>query len=112
MFRGGLNAAAAAVASQAPLLLTEAGGSTGARAAAAVAAAPAAAVVEDDVVTDEVKRWSLLSQDKVNEFIDGATGMLNEFALMYDVRALFPLHYLVFRQVSAHIAHPTHPTPG
>ena len=31
--------------------------------------------------------------------------MLNEFALMYDVCKLFPLHYIVFKQVSVHLPH-------
>ena len=32
-------------------------------------------------------------------------GMLKEFALMYNVCKLFPLHYIVFKQVSVHLPH-------
>ena len=34
-----------------------------------------------------------------------ATGMLNEFALMYALKDQFPLHYIVSKQVSAHLPH-------
>ena len=36
---------------------------------------------------------------KANEFVNEDTGMLNEFALMHDVCKLFPLHYIVVKQV-------------
>ena len=32
-------------------------------------------------------------------------GLLNEFALVYKLRHTFPLHYIVFKQVSSHICH-------
>ena len=32
-------------------------------------------------------------------------GVVNEFALLYDVRDKFPLHYIVFKQTASHIAH-------
>ncbi len=32
--------------------------------------------------------------------LDVETQLLNEFALMYEVRFRFPLHYVVFKQVS------------
>ena len=38
------------------------------------------------------------------EFYD-ANGLLNEFALMYDVRKTFPFHYDTFRQYASHVPH-------
>ena len=32
-------------------------------------------------------------------------GMVNHFKLMWDMRLRFPLHFIVFEQVSSHIAH-------
>ena len=32
-------------------------------------------------------------------------GMVNHFKLMWDLRKRFPLHFIVFKQVSSHIAH-------
>ena len=37
--------------------------------------------------------------------MDKDTCILNEFKLMYRVHAKFPLHYIVFKQVSAHLPH-------
>ena len=34
-----------------------------------------------------------------------ADGLLNEFALVYKLRHTFPLHYIVFKQVSSHMCH-------
>ena len=90
LFRGGIAAEARKAAAEAPLML--AGPST-----SAADSAPAPAV-DSDIVTDEVNRWLALSQDKINSFIDDE-GMLNEFALLYDQKDLFPLHFIVFKQV-------------
>ena len=40
----------------------------------------------------------------ISEFVDD-DGMLNEFALMYDFKDQFPLHYIVFKQLAAHLPH-------
>ena len=90
LFRGGIAAEARKAAAEAPLML--AGPST-----SAADSAPAPAV-DSEIVTDEVNRWLALSQDKINSFIDDE-GMLNEFALLYDQKDLFPLHFIVFKQV-------------
>jgi len=55
-------------------------------------------------VTDEVARWEKLPVTKTDEFID-STGLLNEFALMFDLKTSFPLHYFVFRQTASHVPH-------
>jgi hypothetical protein len=57
-----------------------------------------------DQVTDEVGRWKNLPKSRVREFRDN-DGLVNEMALMYAVRKDFPLHYIVFKQVSSHLSH-------
>ena len=57
-----------------------------------------------DTVTDEVERWSKLDKAKIREFRDD-DGIVNEFALMYNVRSVFPLHYIVFKQTASHLPH-------
>ena len=32
-------------------------------------------------------------------------GMLDEFKMMWELRYRFPLHYIVFKQVSSHLPH-------
>ena len=34
-----------------------------------------------------------------------SVGIVNEFALMYNVRHSFPLHYIVFKQTASHLPH-------
>ena len=41
---------------------------------------------------------------RVDHFRDDV-GILNEFALMYDLKDSFPLHYVIFRQVACHLPH-------
>ena len=48
---------------------------------------------------------SWTKQETINSCKDTKTGLINEFELMYKVRSKFPLHYTVFKQVSAHMAH-------
>ena len=45
---------------------------------------------EFDTVTDEIRRWSSLSADEYQRFVED--GVLNEFEMMWQLRALFPLH--------------------
>ena len=59
---------------------------------------------EFDTVTDEIARYKVLPDARVDHFRND-TGILNEFALMYDLKDAFPLHFTVFRQVSAHLPH-------
>ena len=63
-----------------------------------------AGALEFDTVTDEMRRWKDLSQDRIEPFTDGQ-GLINEFALMWNLRDSFPLHYIVFKQTAAHIPH-------
>ena len=55
-----------------------------------------------DAVGLEVSAWATLDPETVKLYQD-SSGLLDEFKLMYNVRKTFPLHYHVFRQVSAHI---------
>ena len=51
---------------------------------------------EFDTVTDEIRRWSSLSGDECQRFVEH--GVLNEFEMMCQLRALFPFHFFVFKQ--------------
>ena len=57
-----------------------------------------------DTVTDEIKRWTTIDQAQIDEFMD-KDGIINEFALVYKLRNAFPLHYILFKQVSSHLCH-------
>ena len=59
---------------------------------------------ETDGVLDEVERWKNLDKVTIREFRD-TEGLLNEFALLHKLRHTFPLHVIVFKQVSSHLAH-------
>jgi hypothetical protein len=65
---------------------------------------------EFDTVSDEIARYKVMPDERANRFRD-EVGILNEFALMYDLKDTFPLHYIVFRQVSAHLP-PFQPSPS
>ena len=51
-----------------------------------------------------MKRWQTIDKSILSECIDEA-GLLNEFALLYKLRNSFPLHYIIFKQVSSHLPH-------
>ena len=51
---------------------------------------------------DEIRRWSSLSEDECQRFVED--GVLNEFEMMWQLRALFPLHFFVFKQTVSHLA--------
>ena len=57
---------------------------------------------EFDTVTDEIRRWSSLSADECQRFVED--GVLNEFEMMWQLRVLFPLHFFVFKQTASHLA--------
>ena len=59
---------------------------------------------KSDTVTEEAARWAALDKDIVREYVDN-DGIVNEFALVYNLRQSFPLHYIVFRQTAAHLPH-------
>ena len=46
----------------------------------------------------------MLNQAQIDEFMDNE-GIINEFTLVYKLRNAFPLHYILFKQVSSHIPH-------
>ena len=52
-----------------------------------------------DTVTNEVSRWKTIDRTTINKHKD-EDGLVNEFALLYELRTLFPLHYFLFRQNS------------
>ena len=57
-----------------------------------------------DPVTDEIERWERLSPDSFSEFVDDGS-LLNEFAMMWELRERFPLHFIVFKQTACHLSH-------
>ena len=62
------------------------------------------AASEYDIVTDEIRRWKDLAQDRIDPFID-EQGLINEYALMWHLKDSSPLHYVVFKQTAVHIPH-------
>ena len=73
-------------------------------AAAAAADAADGADFQFDPVKVEIERWSYLSPETIQPYIT-SDGMVNHFKLMWDMRSRFPLHFIVFKQVSSYIAH-------
>ena len=59
---------------------------------------------EVDVVSDEIRRWSSLSEGECQRFVSVEDGILNEFEMMWQLRILFPLHFVVFKQTVCHLA--------
>lgn len=59
--------------------------------------------VEVDAVIDEIWRWSSLSEDEYQRFVTAEDGVLNEFEMMCQLRILFPLHFVVFKQTPCHL---------
>ena len=57
-----------------------------------------------DPVVDEANRWAHLSQEHYQAFV-GTDGLLNEFAMMWALRARFPLHFIIFKQTACHLGH-------
>ena len=57
---------------------------------------------EFDTVPDEIGRWSSLSEDECQRFVED--GVLNEFEMMWQLRVLFPLHFFVFKKTASHLA--------
>jgi hypothetical protein len=47
-----------------------------------------------------------LSPDSFSEFVDNRS-LLNEFTMMWSLRELFPLHFIVFKQTGCHLSHET-----
>ena len=58
---------------------------------------------EFDAVTDEIRRWSSVSEDECQRFVSVEDGVLNEFEMMWHLRMLFPLHFFVFKQTASHL---------
>ena len=55
---------------------------------------------EVDVVSDEIRRWSSLSEGECQRFVSVEDGILNEFEMMWQLRIQFPLHFVVFKQTA------------
>jgi hypothetical protein len=45
-----------------------------------------------------------LSEGECQCFVSAEDGILNEFEMMWQLRILFPLHFVVFKQTSCHLA--------
>lgn len=58
----------------------------------------------DDEVTLEIKQWAALGDDTINEFTED-NGLVNECALMWEMRNRFPLHFILFKQLGGHLPH-------
>ena len=63
--------------------------------------------VEVDVVRDEIRRWPSLSEDENQSFVNAEDGVMNEFEMMCQLRILFPLHFVVFKQTTSHLSDET-----
>ena len=50
---------------------------------------------EFDAVSDEIRRWSSLSEGECQRFVSAEDGILNEFEMMWQLRIQFPLHFVV-----------------
>jgi len=59
--------------------------------------------VDFDTVSDEIRRWSSLSEGECQRFVSAEDGILNEFEMMWQLRILFPLHFVVFKQTECHL---------
>ena len=46
--------------------------------------------VDFDTVSDEIRRWSSLSEDRFQCFVSDEDGVLNEFEMMCQLSILFP----------------------
>ena len=57
-------------------------------------------------VSDEIHKWSSLSEGEFHLFVSGEDGVtvLNEFEMMCHLRILFPLHFVVFNQTVCHLS--------
>ena len=53
---------------------------------------------------EEIERCERLSADEIDKFRD-EDGLLNEFALAWQLRDRFPLHLIVFKQTACHLCH-------
>ena len=55
-------------------------------------------------MSEEIRRWSSVSEDECQRFVCVEDGVLNEFEMMWQLRILFPLHFFVFKQTASHLA--------
>ena len=49
-------------------------------------------------------QWDYLSPAEISKY-QQPDGLLDEFKMMWELRYRFPLHYIVFKQVSSHLPH-------
>lgn len=57
-----------------------------------------------DPVKVEIERFAYLAPEVLQPYIT-SDGMLNHFKMFWELRDRFPLHLVVFKQVSSHIPH-------
>ena len=53
--------------------------------------------VDVDAVSDEIRRSSSLSEDECQRFVSDEDGAMNEFEMIWQLRILCPLHFVVFK---------------
>jgi hypothetical protein len=61
--------------------------------------------VNFDTVSDEIRRWLSLSGDKCQFFVSVEDGWCTEGVwdvMMWQIRILFPFHFVVFKQTTCH----------
>jgi hypothetical protein len=59
---------------------------------------------EEEATTIFECTWSSLSEGNCQRFVSAEDGILNEFEMMCQLRILFPLHFVVFKQTACHLA--------
>ena len=64
----------------------------------------AAQAFQFDPVKIEIERFAYLAPETLKAYIT-SDGMLNHFQMFWELRDQFPLHFIVFKQVSSHIPH-------
>ena len=57
-----------------------------------------------DPVIVELERYAYLASELLKPFIK-SDGMLYHFKMLWDLSDRFPLHYIVFKQISSHLPH-------
>ena len=62
------------------------------------------AAFQFDPVKVEIERWEYLSPEEIAPFKE-ESGLIIEFKMMWHMRKRFPLHFVVFKQVSSHLPH-------
>jgi hypothetical protein len=57
-----------------------------------------------DAVNDEIRRRWSLSEDDCQRFVNSEDGVLTEIEMMWQLRILFPLHFVLFKQTACRLS--------